>query len=763
MSFASLIRAIWRKKLIIISVPLVLIAMTYFISEMLFPSRYRSVTQLSIDYAKEVSFKQPAQEHLNIEEMIKTIQSPLIIDQLSYSLLQHALEFEDESFRDIKTSELEVFNSKYDLKADLSPADIPDLRSKINDKASDFKTLEPQKDKLIVDLLQLYDYDYQSLLQSLNIYRITDSDLMAVEFISEDPELSAFAVNTLANELIRFYEFQQQPEREIKVTSPKDSDPDRILKLTRLVEQRKDLLDQKTAALNDLKRKSLEGNNNEENASKLASLNQLNRSKNYQLGQVKKNQDQIEELNQQIQELQKNPSMAEINQRIINLKEKINDLNQVFIDQGSNNQEIESTLEMLRKELRSEMNRISTISNSQKELETLLSQRESVEKELAAAQNKVKNIEYQIRNIVIVPSSDQHNYQDEIYQLDRQVEQALNDYLAAINQLNQAKNTEINQVEIEKKKKVEEADSPIKIIVVGKPSRTPINNVKPKLMAMAGSSSLFLILIAFVVVELFDPRVKTPNRFTKKAGFPLLTSVALIDTKKLQPHKIFKKISQNPPHEAFKQGVRKLSFALERKNPEAKIILFVSPRSGDGKSFLILSLANSMSLSRKRILIIDTNFKTNGLTKSLLPETDYYKMLETGTRFITDRDYEYDPQKYPEALIAQTSNKYIDVMGSNKVRQRTMGRVLANMHFDQILQHVSNTYDYIFMEAAALNDYPDSQDLFKYADKMVPVFSALTNLKQQDLHTINNLKKIRNRLTGGILNQVDYHHTNFKP
>ena len=55
------------------------------------------------------------------------------------------------------------------------------------------------------DLLLLYEYDDYNLMKKLSIERIKNSDFLLVEFTSENPELSAFVVNTIGVKFQEFY------------------------------------------------------------------------------------------------------------------------------------------------------------------------------------------------------------------------------------------------------------------------------------------------------------------------------------------------------------------------------------------------------------------------------------------------------------------------------------------------------------------------------------------------------------------------------
>ena len=52
---------------------------------------------------------------------------------------------------------------------------------------------------------EVYEYDYESLTKGLVITRLNNSDFIEISFSSENPELSAFVVNTLCSEFLRYY------------------------------------------------------------------------------------------------------------------------------------------------------------------------------------------------------------------------------------------------------------------------------------------------------------------------------------------------------------------------------------------------------------------------------------------------------------------------------------------------------------------------------------------------------------------------------
>src|SRR5437763_11760078 len=59
-------------------------------------------------------------------------------------------------------------------------------------------------EKKLLELLNLYEYDYKSLIKKLTIYQLQHTDFLQIDFTSENPELSAFVVNNIYDQFLRY-------------------------------------------------------------------------------------------------------------------------------------------------------------------------------------------------------------------------------------------------------------------------------------------------------------------------------------------------------------------------------------------------------------------------------------------------------------------------------------------------------------------------------------------------------------------------------
>ena len=63
-------------------------------------------------------------------------------------------------------------------------------------------------------------------------------------------------------------------------------------------------------------------------------------------------------------------------------------------------------------------------------------------------------------------------------------------------------------------------------------------------------------------------------------------------------------------------------------------------------------------------------------------------------------------------------------------------------------------YDFVLMEAAAMNEYSDTQELVPFADKVLAVFNAHSVLKTADKASIHYLRGLNSKFAGSILSET---------
>jgi polysaccharide biosynthesis transport protein len=105
-------------------------------------------------------------------------------------------------------------------------------------------------------------------------------------------------------------------------------------------------------------------------------------------------------------------------------------------------------------------------------------------------------------------------------------------------------------------------------------------------------------------------------------------------------------------------------------------------------------------------------------------------------------------------LINPTKYKNIFIVGNAGGGSESPAEILSGRDFTNLIAVLVDSFDYILMEGAAVNDYSDTKELVQYADKVFAVFSADSSIKQLDKESINYFKSLGKKFGGAILNRV---------
>jgi len=169
---------------------------------------------------------------------------------------------------------------------------------------------------------------------------------------------------------------------------------------------------------------------------------------------------------------------------------------------------------------------------------------------------------------------------------------------------------------------------------------------------------------------------------------------------------------------------------------------------------MILTLAYALTLKDKKILIIDTNFKNNTLTR-MSNETINDNLLHT--RLIGENNLAEQFEAKRMATMFNLDN--VDIIG-NRGTSHSPSEFFAGRDFQNFINDLAESYDYIFLEGASLNKYSDTRELVGFADKIVAVFSAESEIKDADKDSIDYLLSKNDKFMGSILNKIDVKNLN---
>lgn len=716
MSLIQFIRVLLKRKLVLIAVPVIMVLITYYLTRNL-PEVYKAEAQIAtgitekshISLEESKSSVQMIDIQQQFSNVVEQMKSKKLLDVLSYQLLLHDLQ-EPRPFRTLKE------NSGNELE-EKKEAIISLLRTKIDSMNS--LNLDNPFEKKIYDYTVKKGYDDESIKKALKVNRVENSDFVKVTHESENSYFSAFVVNNMCSNFIKYSGKQSQIKRSYTADF-----------FARLAEEKKKDLNEKVEILKQYKirNKVINLAQQTENLEILKKDIEMMREKVNQM--IPSYTEAIKDIDARLNGDERNfleAQMKPINKRISSIKKELNENTDLLIKSGNKDEELKQKISALRKELESQISLSADefIVNPNVPKQELIVKRINYELELEISIQSVKSIDKELARLdrkfeTFTPLD------ATIQAYERDVQVAADAYLVILNKLNEASfytnlGTNVEQTQ------------------TAQPG-PPEPSKKMMLIVLAGLIGFILTVVMIFVLEYLDLTIKTPEKFVKITGLPLIGVLNRIRSEKLDLKTIFSTESVKPETDIFKRLLRTLRHEVEEKMRENKVLLFTSTGQGDGKTLGIISLAFSLGISGKKVLILDTNYSNNSISRIFMAKPALEDFLKSKI-------------KYEEA-VTETSVENVKLIGCRGGKY-SPNEVMENTATKEKIMEISGNFDLIFLEGDNLNTNSGAKELTFTADKVTAIFSADKVIEQADRNSIDYLKELKDKYIGSILNRVE--------
>jgi uncharacterized protein involved in exopolysaccharide biosynthesis/Mrp family chromosome partitioning ATPase len=730
MELAYLFRAIMRRKWIILLCVALALAIAIFFTKDL-KKNFKSVAQLSTGFTEsEITGTNQSvnylQSELNFNNAKENITSPKVLSLVSYHLLLHDLQ-SDQPFTTLSPKQKNPITIDKQATIIMLAAHLDSLN-----------ILSPSvpEEKKVLNLLDQYNYDIETLGDELKVDRYLKSDYINIEYSSENPNLSAFVVNTLCDEFKRFYGLKEKQRTTLSISN-----------LDSLVKQKKSSLDQKQGAREHYMASrgvldaNLEGSNK---------LNQITTFENLLImeqGIQKSMSYRVRQLDSLIH-LARSKGLTSItaptgisqadNSEFLKLRQQYNSLYNEYVQKGMTDPDIKKRLDQLTQSMR-QLNIVETYTARPNDDQSVLSvdqltqrkidaqaQLEESNQKIGSVESKLTQLRGGLTGIATASAA--------VQQYDKEIQIASAEYTSAKDQLNNALN--FNETKPENFKQT----------LVGQPALKPEPSKRLLIVFSAGIAAFLVSCFVISILELIDQTIKTPTHFQDLSNLPL---IGIINQVKLRASQnVLEKVANLDEAEkqrdnTFLELLRKLRYEIESSNK--KTFLFTSTKPQQGKTTLIQALSYILSLGKKRVLIIDTNFCDNELTKRINASPVLEKIDLDGKPFNKEDLNE---------MITKTIVQDVDIIGCQG-GDYTPSEILPRNHLLNHLNELKASYDYIFLEGAPLNEFSDTKELLPYVEGLIAVFSSESDFTAADKESIKFLEENRDKFIGAILNKVE--------
>ncbi len=705
---------LYRFRFIVIAVPLVTIIIAYFLVRNL-SDQYVSEGQIAtgiVDETQILSNSADKQESSVVREfsnLIEIMKLQKIINLVSYQLIVHDLTAE-KPFRELSTK----------IK-DLAEVDRRRILNNFRKKYANRETLNSFKaeDKELYEILESMDYNSDFVETNLNAERLENSDFISVRFVSENPELSAFVVNTESKEFVAYY-----------TAILKENQNKAVQFLSERAKEKSDTLNKNVAALKQYKIKNRIINLLEQSRKMYELSAEYERRKQDAEKSIIALKGAIANIDAQFDPNQRRyfeSSLEKINQGLVQSKKELNLVTERYIQSGFDDTyqvKIDSLKGVINKQILTQSSKY--IDNPMVQKQNLISQKLNLQIEYDIARYSLASLKRELADMnsrfdKLVP------HEAVIQSLERKIDIASREYLDVLEKYNSASleaslSSRLRQVQVANPG-------------VEQPSK------KMLLIILSGVISFVFTLLIFFIIFYFDNKIGTPRELAQITEIPVLGKINRVNSASLALKEIWSNLNSNPEMQELKKQLRSARYEISREmlhhknDRKGQVLNITSMNNSEGKTLLVACVAYSYVVISKKVLLIDGNFDHPSITENSNSSFFIEDYLKTGN------------------LGSSEFSAGIMVMG-NRGEDKSLFEIADEETIKQRFDQLRNVFDIILIETPSLETLGKAKEWNLVSDKVMGVFEANQTLSASKKQHINYLKGLNGQFIGWVINKV---------
>ncbi|GAB3021295.1 hypothetical protein GCM10027051_28180 [Niabella terrae] len=723
LNLKDFLKYLLRFKWLLLSLPILFAVVTYLLAKKL-PKDYKSSAlvstgitnqfqQTALSNGQQMDFFKLSQQFGNLLEMMKSKRN---VNTLSYKLVLHDLKMPSEAFK-------EMPGSVEELSQEDRARMITEYEYRLNHGLLISVADNGERIKLF-DVLKEYGYDEQSILKNLEVYRNGESDFIKIDFLSNNPYLSAFVVNTFATDFIAYY-------THLSVAGQAESLAllDSIMKRSESELQQKEAAAQsaaigaasQTASAANAQRRA------EQNYSRYAEAQGQRQQYIRQISSIKGTLADIDaKLRGEGGYLKQEQSKQ--NASIIAIESQLKIANQKYINNNFNPQD-KKTVDSLQRIKDRLINSATGTANLNPATvrQDLLNQRLKLEGDLAAAESALNTVEKQLAELpagsigggVALPA------EGAAQNIARDAQSASTEYEAIRNQYTQAQ-------------LAAKTGSRLALAEPGLPGPAE----KSKNIVYVGLSGMSTFIVCVTILFLLfalNKRVYSVHRLAVLTRQKVLGCLNLIESEDKDLRNIWKDNGNSAEFTIYKDLLRSLRFEINKQLSEQHNVLGITSLvDGAGKTFLAGSLSYAFAMMGKNVLLIcekDGNILdlvTNNKASDRPPLQKFESFLVKKHIQIEDRI----------TILNRNTTK-----NNSLLELRDMNSLVAGFEV------LKDTFDIIIIDIDSGTDIHNVKEWMMFCDSCLSVFEAGTEFSEEYKDMVDFLSA-QPGFSGWVLNKV---------
>ncbi|MES2426930.1 MAG: lipopolysaccharide biosynthesis protein [Bacteroidota bacterium] len=712
MDIKSFLKLVNKYKWLLILVPVISIVITYFLVQNL-PKQYKSNVEIStglLDPTKKVitdenvDFFKVNQQFNGIMEKMKTKK---ILNILSYRLILHDLQNPHERFKKY-SEQLDSLNIG-------QRKELINIYQKRLDNKSVLTLLDDSAKYKVFSLIESMGYGEESLKKQIDISHTENSDLIKIEYISENPYLSVFVVNTLAKVGIANY---------TDVVNINENNSNELL--DSIVLRKKAVMDGKNAAISSFKMSNGVVDPSEQASSINGSITKYETQRSDFLTQIDQDQAALDEVTNKLRALNgDNPGSARgDNREIVSLRNQLATATSNFIDNRTlaNRKKVDSLSALLNSKRDNGIGETGTGISPLTSKQSLLLQQSNLQLDLVKAKSSFRSIDATLASLK-TSYNRMLPYGANIQNMQAEATIATKEYTDALDSYNKSRNIQnVNGFRLQ----IDQEGLP----GTAEPSKRSLY------LAGAGFGSLMLSLGYIFILFALDNSITNLRQLERVTKSKTIGALNNIQDNEKSIRDIWNDKSGNKNFEIYRDLLRSLRFEISEKMDAdgSKILGITSLVAGEGKTFIAYSLAYSFAMTGKKILLIADDFPTvKSENKELTTSQDFQTFL-------------IKKEIHTEDLITILS------------KNAEQGSLLENQSFKSLkvgFDALREEFDLIVIDVNSLHDMNIAKEWLLFTEHNVAVFASGRSIDENDLALVKYIKDKPNFI-GWILNKMEF-------
>jgi capsular exopolysaccharide synthesis family protein len=259
-------------------------------------------------------------------------------------------------------------------------------------------------------------------------------------------------------------------------------------------------------------------------------------------------------------------------------------------------------------------------------------------------------------------------------------------------------------------------------------SRLPIEPKISQIKTFAILLGLLLPIGIIYLLDLLNDKITTRNDISDKTDLPIVGEITHVDNNE----EVVVENSRNVVAEQFRIFRSNLQFIMPKdaNKKQAVSFLITSSVSGEGKSFISLNLACVLSLTGKKVALLE--FDLRKLKSIKVPEVN---MSSKGiTNYLIGQTDNAD-----EIFVKMDRFPNLSIYNTGPIPPNPAELIISS-RMETLFAKLKAEYDYIVIDSAPIGLVSDSFALSQYADAVLYIVRQRYTFKKQ-LEFINDLKR----------------------